>query len=140
MFEKRVIMHKIPRFILINLFVLFLVLSINGGEGGYNLCFAEDVVSYSTPQKVETSRSRVDIRTGPNSTDRVLCRVPGEGTPLKVLARQGGWYKVKIGSCEGWVEKAALNPEALAQKGLIEKKTPVVAKAPVIKKNQRPRQ
>ena len=138
MFEKRVIMHKIPRFILINLFVLFLVLSINGGEGGYNLCFAEDVVSYSTPQKVETSRSRVDIRTGPNSTDRVLCRVPGEGTPLKVLARQGGWYKVKIGSCEGWVEKAALNPEALAQKGLIEKKTPVVAKAPVIKKKPAP--
>lgn len=131
-------MHKIPRLILINLLVLFFILSVNGGERGHNLCLAEDVVSYSTPYKIGTSESRVDIRTGPDLKDRVLCRVPAKGTPVKVLARKGDWYRVRIGSCEGWVQESALNREALAEKGLIAKKAPVAKPAPAVAKEPAP--
>lgn len=132
-------MRKISRYALINLFVLFLILSVNSGGTGYNLCFAEEVVLYSTPQKVKTNTAMVNIRTGPDLKDRVLCRVTRKGTSVKVLGYKGDWFKVKLGSCVGWVKKTVLHHETLVKKALpvpaiIVQKEPVIKKAPIAKK------
>ncbi len=123
-------MRKISRFVLINLFVSFLILSVNSGEKGYNLCFAEELVLYSTPQKVKTNRDWVVIRKGPSLKDRVLCRVTRKGTSVKVLGYQNDWFKVKLGSCEGWVKKTVLHHETLVKKAPVIKKEPFIKKEP----------
>jgi len=88
----------------------------------------------SATSSAPTLRNRVDIRTVPDLKSKVLCRVTKKGTSVKVLGYQNDWFKVKLGSCEGWVTKKDIQYKALPEPEVVVQKQPPVKKAVAAKK------
>lgn len=49
--------------------------------------------------------TNVNIRKGPSITKQIVGKIPYKGTLVDIIDRNGGWYKVRVGSIEGWVYK-----------------------------------
>ena len=57
-------------------------------------------------QYVSVKKDNVNVRTGP-STDNPVCMELFEGYPLKVIKKQGDWYKVvDFENDTGWIHKS----------------------------------
>jgi hypothetical protein len=65
-------------------------------------------------------KNNVNLRSGPSSSDSVLCRLP-IGTAASPLAKQGGWVKIGTGSASGWVTSAMVVDSSRAPKELLDK-------------------
>ncbi|MFC1828505.1 SH3 domain-containing protein [Thermodesulfobacteriota bacterium] len=77
------------------------------------LAAVKSFVLFPEPQKGTVTGEKVNVKEGRDSTGKTLCRVTGKGKSMTVLGRQGGWYKVKVGRCEGWVQTDYLALEAV---------------------------
>jgi len=93
---------------------------------------AEDLILFPTPQKRIIVHKKVDVKNGPDLNEKTLCRiyVPDEYVnkmSVTVLGRQGGWYKVKFGTCLGWLQETHLALEGVTP--LAEEKMAAAAKA-----------
>ncbi len=56
-----------------------------------------------------------ELRASPSATAAVLARVPG-GASVEVLARQGGWTQVRVGTRTGWVRMLSVRGGVSAQR------------------------
>lgn len=86
------------------------------------LAVSKALVMFPEPQKGVLNDRKVDLKEGPDVKQKTLCRLPEKGTPVKVLGKKGGWYKVEVQRCIGWVQAAYLTVEEItpaAEKAMI---------------------
>jgi uncharacterized protein YgiM (DUF1202 family) len=65
-------------------------------------------------------KNNVNLRSGPSSSDSILCRLPA-GTAASPLAKQDGWVKILTASASGWVSSGMVVDSSRAPKELLEK-------------------
>lgn len=76
---------------------IFRILSFTG------MLFATASISSHAAEYVCVNKDGVNVRTGPNTSNPVYMEL-FEGYPLKILAKQGEWYKVQdFEKDSGWI-------------------------------------
>lgn len=61
-----------------------------------------DPAPAETPVAGVVTASKLNIRSGPSTAQAAIARPLPNGTPVRILEKTGGWYKVSV-NVEGWV-------------------------------------
>lgn len=72
---------------------------------------AEEIFTFSTPQKATVTTFDVNLHSGPGVDNPVVGSIQKQGIEVDVNARSGAWFKIKTAGTEGWIDGKFLKVE-----------------------------